>query len=170
MEYVCRRSGRRSLSLEITREGTVLVRAPRRMPQAEVEAFVSRHEKWIARHQAAVLARLAAHPEPDEEMREALRLRAKEELLPRVAYYAGQMGLFPTAVKITGARTRFGSCSARGSLCFSLYLMQYPPEAVDYVVVHELAHLRERNHGPRFYALVASVLPDWKARAALLKQ
>lgn len=170
VDYVCRRSGRRSLAIEITRLGEVVVHAPRKLPQAAVEDFVTRHEAWIARHREAALARLAAHPEPDESGRDALRRRAQRELPARLAYFGGIMGLSPSSVKITGARTRYGSCSTRGGICFSLYLMQYPPEAVDYVVVHELAHLKEHNHGPRFYALVASVLPDWRQRAALLKK
>ena len=69
-----------------------------------------------------------------------------------MAYYSEQMGLYPTQVRITGARTRFGSCSSQGHICFSWRLMQYPPEAIDYVVVHELAHLRYMSHGAEFYA------------------
>lgn len=86
-----------------------------------------------------------------------------------MAYYSERMGLYPTQVRITGARTRFGSCGSQGHICFSWRLMQYPPEAIDYVVVHELAHLRYMNHGAEFYALIARYLPDWKARRALLR-
>lgn len=78
------------------------------------------------------------------------------------------MGVLPASVRVTAARTRFGSCSAKNGLCFSLYLMQYPPEAVDYVVVHELSHILHKNHGPAFWACVAAVLPDYAARRALL--
>ena len=73
-------------------------------------------------------------------------------------------------VTITGAEKRFGSCSARNSICFSWRLMQYPDEAVDYVVVHELAHIQEKNHGRAFYALVGRYMPDWRERRALLKE
>ena len=72
-------------------------------------------------------------------------------------------------VRITGARTRFGSCSSQAHICFSWRLMQYPPEAIDYVVVHEMAHLRYMNHGAEFYAFIARYLPDWKTRRALLR-
>ena len=80
------------------------------------------------------------------------------------------MGLYPTQVRVTGAKTRFGSCSSQGHICFSWRLMQYPEEAIDYVVVHELAHLKHMNHSPAFHALVASVLPDHKQRRALLRK
>ena len=79
------------------------------------------------------------------------------------------MGLTPAGISITGAEKRFGSCSGKNRLCFSWRLMLYPPEAVDYVVVHELAHIRHKNHGRDFYALVASILPDYRQREALLR-
>ena len=87
----------------------------------------------------------------------------------RLAYYSDKMGLYPTWVKITCAGTRSGSCSAKNGICYSWRLMQYPPEAVDYVVVHELAHIAHKNHGPAFYACIARILPDYQTRRALLR-
>ena len=164
------RSGRKTLALEITREGELVVRAPFRTSSAVIEAFVARHEEWIRTHKAKVLARIAAHREPTTEEEAVLRQKAREILPGRVAYFSRLMGVSPARISVTGARTRFGSCSAKGSIAFSFRLMEYPAEAVDYVVVHELAHLVHHNHGKQFYALIASVLPDWKERAALLKQ
>ena len=79
------------------------------------------------------------------------------------------MGLTPTSVKITSAKTRFGSCSSKNALCFSLYLCLYPSEAIDYVVVHELAHIKHKNHSREFYDFVASVMPDYKEREKIVK-
>ena len=106
----------------------------------------------------------------DEETLEALRQQAKAYLPGRVALWAKRMGLAPAAVKITSARTRFGSCSSKGSLCFSLYLMQYPTAAIDAVVVHELCHMRHHDHSPAFYAEVERWLPDYRQREKLLKK
>lgn len=169
MTYGIVRSRRRTVALEVTREGRVLVRAPLRMPQGEIECFVASHAAWLEKAQAKVAARQAAHPPLTEQETAALRQRAKELLPDRVAHYAAIMGVTPTSVKITSARTRFGSCSGKNGICFSLYLMQYPEEAIDYVVVHELAHIRHHDHSPAFYAEVARVLPDYKARMKLLK-
>ena len=72
------------------------------------------------------------------------------------------MNIKPTGVKITSAQKRFGSCNGKNSLCFSYILMLYPDEAVDYVVVHELSHIRHHNHSKDFYKLISSVLPDYK--------
>ena len=169
-EFQLLRSHRRTLALEITRDGQVLVRAPLRASQAAIQRFVAEHEGWIETHLAAQARRRAAHPEPTPEEKEALRRRAKEILPEKVRRYAAIMGVEPTAVHITSARTRFGSCSAKNSISFSLYLMQYPEEAIDYVVVHELAHIRHHDHSPAFYAEVARYLPDYRQRMRLLKQ
>ena len=169
MTYEIVRSRRRTVALEVTREGRVLVRAPLRMPQGEIERFVASHAAWLEKAQAKVAARQAAHPPLTEQETAALRQRAKEVLPGKVAHYAAIMGVTPTSVKITSARTRFGSCSGKNGICFSLYLMQYPEEAIDYVVVHELAHIRHHDHSPAFYAEVTKVLPDHKERMKLLK-
>lgn len=168
-EYEIIRSNRRTMALEV-RDGRVLVRAPQRIPHTRIEAFVQEHEAWIEKSLAKQQARREAHPEPDEAQRAEYIRRAKALLPERVAYYANVMGLHPAGVTITGARTRFGSCSSKGRLCFSWRLMQYPAEAIDYVVVHELAHLVHRNHGPEFYALIERYLPDYKARRKLLRE
>lgn len=103
-----------------------------------------------------------------EEIRHALvqiyRMAAKKILLQKAVRFAGQMGVTPAAVKINGAKTRWGSCSGKNSINFSWRLAMAPPAVIDYVVVHELAHIREHNHSDRFWAVVAEVLPDYQAR------
>lgn len=169
MEYTLIRSKRKTISLEVTRGGEIVVRAPNRCSRTAIDSFITAHERWLQNALARVQARELAYPEPDEAGREALIARAKEVIPKRAAYFSAVMGLQPTGVRITGARTRFGSCSAKNSLCFSWRLMQYPDECVDYVVVHELAHIVHKNHGPEFYALIGSVLPDYKERIKKLK-
>lgn len=167
--YTLVRSDRRTLSVEVARDGTVLVRTPRRCSQRDIAQFVAARAEWIAAKQVEQRARAQAHPEPTEAQSLALQQRACEELPARIAHYAARMELSYAGVTITGARTRFGSCSAKNRLCFSWRLMQYPDEAIDYVVVHELAHIVHKNHGKEFYALIASILPDYRARLHLLR-
>ena len=169
MEYTLIRSRRRTLALQVTPEGEVIVRAPLRLARGTIDDFVRSREAWIEASLARVQTYRAAHPEPTEDERRALLARAKAELPPRVAYWSAQMGLEPTRIRITSAKTRFGSCSAKDSICFSWRLMQYPPEAIDYVVVHELAHIRHHDHSADFYALVARYIPDWRERVRLLR-
>ena len=170
MDYTLVRSRRKTLAIEVTREGNLVVRAPLRCPQKTIDSFVAGRRDWIAGALQRQTERAAAHPPLTEAEVEALRQQAKAYLPGRVALWAQRMGLAPTAVKITSARTRFGSCSSKNSLCFSLYLMQYPPEAIDAVVVHELCHMRHHDHSPAFYAEVERWLPDYRQREKLLRQ
>jgi len=86
-----------------------------------------------------------------------------------VDFFARQMGVKPSAVKINSARTRWGSCSAKASLNFSWKLMLADKKIVDYVVVHELCHIKEMNHSPQFWSEVEKILPDYQERKAALK-
>ena len=168
-EFTLIRSRRRTLALQVTREGQVVVRSPVYASREDIHRFVAEHDAWIATQLARQSQRLAEHPPLSREEQEALRQKAREVLPPLVQLWAQRMGVTPTGVKITSAQTRFGSCSGKNSLCFSLHLMEYPQEAIEAVVVHELAHIRHKNHGPDFYALVRRTLPDYDARIKLLK-
>lgn len=164
------RSKRRTLALEVTADCQVLVRAPMRVSQRQIDIFVAAHQDWIKEHLARQRQRRERRPEPTEEEAQALICRAKEILPGKVAAYSAVMGLYPTGIRITGAQKRFGSCSGKDRICFSWRLMQYPEAAIDYVVVHELAHIRHKDHSRAFYDCIARVLPDWRERQALLRE
>ena len=159
IEYI--RSNRRTLALEVTRDGRVLVRLPHTYPSARAERFVREHMDWIQRKLKEQVSRGERY-DLDQEQVQALRQRAKDYIPKRVDYFSRLTGLMPTGVRITSAKTRFGSCTGKNSLNFSLYLMQYSVGAIDYVVLHELCHIRHKNHGREFYALVAQYMPDYK--------
>ena len=169
--YELIRSGRKTLALEITRDCRVVVRAPRRLAKKHIDSFVEKHAAWIAQHLERQRRRaVLTPPPPTVDELDALKAKARALLLPRVAFWSEKMGLSPTGVKITSARTRYGSCSGKNSLCFSCFLANAPEAAVDLVVVHELCHIRVKNHGPDFYALLEQTLPDWRERKKLLRQ
>ena len=169
-DYTLIRARRRTMSLQLDRDGRAVVRAPYGVKREFIDRFVAEHEDWLNRAREKQQNRRLAHPEPTDEERKVLIARAKEYLPMRVDYWSDIMGLTPTGLKITSARTRFGSCSGKNSICFSWRLMQYPPEAIDYVVVHELAHIRHHDHSPAFYALIERYMPDWRERMKLLKE
>jgi len=98
------------------------------------------------------------------------RRLAKRDLPSRVFDFTKQMSVNPTAVKISDAKKCWGSCSSKKSLNFSWRLIMANSEAVDYVVVHELAHIMEMNHSARFWAIVEGILPDYRQRKAKLKE
>ncbi len=167
MEYRLIRSDRRTMAIEVEKDGTLLVRAPLLSSSREIEAFIEEHTAWIEKARARQAAR--HRPPLDEEARALLRRRAVEDLPARTASWAARMGIEYSGVTITSAQKRYGSCSSRGRISYSYRLMQFPEEVIDYVVVHELAHRLEMNHSSRFYAIVARYLPDYRARWQLLK-
>ena len=169
IDYRIIRSDRRSTALEVTREGEVLVRAPRFLPEPLLNTFVAEHEHWILKTLEKQKQRREQFAEPDDAENKRLKQAAKEILPQRVEYFSSLTGLSPTGLKITSAKTRFGSCSGKNSVCFSYLLMRYPAEAVDYVVLHELAHIKYHNHGKNFWKLVEHYMPDFKERRKMLK-
>ena len=163
------RSKRRTLALEITRDVRLLVRAPLYVSQREIETFVSAHSAWIQNKLTAARARMAAMCALSEDEIMQLRKQAADILPAKTTYFATRMGLTYNRVRITNAKNRFGSCGKNGNICYAWRLMLYPAAAQEYVVVHELCHLIHFNHSAAFYTLLSGVLPDYKARAALLK-
>jgi predicted metal-dependent hydrolase len=98
------------------------------------------------------------------------KAQAREVLTRRAQFFAAQHGFRYEKVRITSARTRWGSCSSRGSLSFTWRLVMAPLEVVDYVVIHELAHLKIKNHSVVFWAEVARLMPDYKRHRDWLKK
>lgn len=168
-EYRLIRSNRRSVSIRIDENCEIVVRAPLKMPKKEIDKMVAGNAVWIEKHMPEARSRMERERSITPELLARLTERAKKEIPPRVNRYAEIMGVEPTGIRITSARKRFGSCSGKNSLCFSCLLMLYPQEAVDCVIVHELAHIRHHDHSPAFYALIDSVMPDYRRREKLLK-
>lgn len=166
-DYELRRTKRRTLSIEVNREAKVIIHAPNRMPIVQIEAFVQSRADWIVRTQAKVRAKML--PELSDSEIAELKDRARAILVEKTEHYAAKMGVTYTRIGITSAKTRLGSCSRKGSINYSYRLMLYPPATWDYVVVHELCHLKHFDHSRAFWQTVAAILPDYKERAALLK-
>lgn len=169
MEYRIIRSSRRTLGLEITPEGELLVRAPRRVSARQIQSFVEAHQAWIEKHMAKVRSAAIVEPLSDTELK-ALTVQAKTVFADRVAYYAPKVGVTYGRITIRHQKTRWGSCSRKGDLNFNCLLLLAPPEVLDSVVVHELCHRKEMNHSQRFYAEVLRVFPDYAKWHGWLKQ
>ncbi len=169
MNYRLIRSRRKTLSLEITHEGELLVRAPMQYPRALIERFIQEKKEWITTHGARQKAKAERYPMPSEGELAALTEKARELLPPLVEKYASVMQVTPSSVRITRARKRFGSCSGKNALNFSCLLMRYPTEAIEYVVVHELAHILHHDHSKEFWKTVERYMPSYKQRQKILK-
>ena len=169
-EYTLIRSGRKTLALEISRDCKVIVRAPQKMPQKKIDEFVEQYDSWIKKNLEKQRKRANEQSRLTENDIVELKRRAYDYLLERTEYFAKIMGVEYSGVKITSAKTRYGSCSAENSICFSYLLMLKPLRAVDYVVVHELAHTVHHNHSRQFYAFIEKYMPDYKERIKELKK
>ncbi len=124
---------------------------------------------WNAAHSELTLQLRSAVDAP-RLLESALRTYAGEVLAPRLAQQAARMGLPTPPLALSSARGRWGSCNTQGVIRLNWRLLHLPLPLIDYVVIHELAHLREMNHGPRFWAIVAAACPDYQAVRRQLRQ
>ena len=166
------RSRRKTLALYVDAQGRLTARAPLSMPLSQIEAFVEEKADWIRRavtkQQAIAAQRREIRLTPQQVVQ--ARREAAKDLRERCQRFAPLMGVHYRSIRISGAKTRWGSCSSTGSISFAYRLWFAPQPLRDYVVVHELAHLIEMNHSERFWSQVERVLPDYKQRRNLLKQ
>lgn len=162
----------KNVNLRIARDGShVDVSAPSWVSDSEVEAFIRSKSAWIASHMAqaaqAPMAR-AAQATPEEVA--AWRETVSACVPALVAAWEPIMGVKAGKLAYRNMTSRWGSCQpATGRICINVRLALYPPECLEYVVVHELCHLLERGHGPRFHQLMDAFMPDWKQRRAKLR-
>ncbi len=169
-------SNRKSISMEITRDLKVLVRAPFGMPKNEIQKFIDDKSSWLSKHLILTQQRIEMLEEQEKTVEkltmEEIHILADKALkvIPeRVAYYAPIVGVDYGKITIRNQRTRWGSCSGKGNLNFNCLLMLMPSEVIDYVVVHELCHRIELNHSVKFWNEVQRVLPDYKEQRLWLK-
>ena len=206
------RAKRRSVSIQVRADGKVIVRAPQRLSEKVIRAFVESKAAWIQEKKAEIAARppVTAIEFRDGErflllgseiplklapaQRAALMLKDETFILSpkalpsapivfekwyksyaltllteRVKYYAALYGFKPGRLRITSAKTRWGSCSSAGTLSFTWRLVMAPLDVVDYVVIHELVHLRVHNHSKTFWDSVATLMPNYKQHLEWLR-
>lgn len=169
-------SNRKSISMQINEDGSVLVRAPYYATKRQVEYFINEKQHWIYTTREEVLRRAATKPvisptlqKQADFVEKQFRKAAREYIPSRVSYYHTFTGGNYTSITIRDQKSRWGSCSSRGTLSFNYRLMMAPPAILDYVVVHELCHLTHMNHSKEFWNMVASILPNYKESKKWLK-
>jgi len=153
MDYELRRSARKTLSVEITKNGTVLVRAPFRISEERINSFLKNHQKWILNR----IRRIREFPQPlCVSLDEANEMKRMTENLvrERLKVWCERGNFSYEGFRVTFARTRFGSCSSQNRLCSSFYLCRLSAECLDYVVLHELCHTVVHSHSREFYNLL----------------
>jgi predicted metal-dependent hydrolase len=168
VRFVRVRQARRYV-LRMRPDGTLRVALPPFGSLAEATSFVRSQRAWIERHHAQALRAAAAQPHPEEVA--ALKARARRELPARLLEFAAEHGLTVSRVSVRAQRTLWGSCSRRnGSVSLNWRLIRMPDEIRDYILLHELAHLRHANHSRRFWALVESMCPGYREAERWLRR
>lgn len=172
LKYTLIRSARYSLAIQVTRDGGVVVRAPKRMPQYEIDKFVAEKRLWIEKHLHKMNVELDENPVRKlfEDELNALYDKALQVIPERVKIYAPKVGVSVNRITIRNQKTRWGSCSSKGNLNFNCLLMLTPIEVIDSVVVHELCHRLEMNHSKKFYDNIYRVYPEYDQWNRWLKE
>jgi predicted metal-dependent hydrolase len=166
-----RHSRARRYVIRVAGDGTVRVTLPRWGSKREAAAFAEQERAWIQKQQWRLeQARRGPQPsanEPEDERE--LRKRATRELPQRLLELAADHGFAVTRVSVRNQRWRWGSCSRNGHVCLNWRLVKMPDSVRDYVMIHELMHLKRMDHSPKFWKLVAAACPDFKAARAWLR-
>ena len=166
-DYTLIRSKRKSVAIQVDENCNITVRAPLRISQKEIDRILLEKKSWLEKTIISQREKRKQIKEYSEEDIKLLRKKAKEVIPQKVEYYARIMQVSPSSVKINLAKKRYGSCSGTNSLNFSLYLMDKDERFIDYVVVHELAHIKHHNHSKDFYKFIERFMPDYKDRMKL---
>ena len=164
--FVRHRRARRYL-LRVEPDGRLRVTIPRGGSKREAEAFLQRNEQWVAQQRARTASQASVLTAAE---RAALHRRAVEELPPRLRELANELGVAGlTRISIRNQRTRWGSCGRDGHVTLNWRLVLMPASVRDYVLIHELMHLRRMDHSPAYWTLVAAACPGYADARAWLR-
>ena len=168
MEYTLIRSARRTLAVQIKRNGQVIVRANYRTSLKSIENFLSAKSAWIKKHLAEMTNNSVLPKFTEEEIREFIA-SAKSAVPKKTAYFSKIIGVDYGRITIRRARTLWGSCTAKGNLNFNCLLAAVPENVADYVIIHELCHRKQMNHSQAFWRAVEQYCPEYKKCRKWLK-
>ena len=162
--YFVRQRRARRYVLRVDVDGRVRVTIPRGGSRRDADAFASRNADWIRRQQARIVT-----PSLGDEERRAMHERARTELPPRLLELAERHRLTVSGVSIRNQRLRWGSCGRTGHICLNWRLLLMPDWVRDYVLIHELMHLRRMDHSPQFWAHVADACTEYESARQWLR-
>ncbi len=205
------RTNRRTLSLVIAKDGSLVVHAPKRVSMQYILDFIKEKEKWITKKQEEIFSTVEKNrsiiqlrsvlyigeeyeikqidgikkPEMSNKqlyiptienekkrktyLKQWLSDQTKAIVEDRVKYFSNLMQLDYAAIKLIKSINKWGTCSSESVLAFNYKLCMLPPKLIDYIMIHELAHLVEFNHSKKFYKIIESVMPNWAGYRKQLK-
>lgn len=165
MEYkIVRHPRRKRLLLTVSVTGAVTVKASPFVTEQYIEKFVDSHKEWIEERKKYYSDVYHTRVTVAKEEREKIKKQFLPEMVKLTEKYAAVMGVAPKSIKITSAERRWGSCSSDNSVCYSYRCAFLSQRCKEYIVVHELSHIKEHNHSKKFYGVVKTYMPDYKQR------
>lgn len=174
MTVIIKKSKRRTISLSVEDDGIVVVRAPRYVTNKQIEKFINEKKSWLEKR----LIEMKERKEKTKRFKELIdiektpyyREKARTILSERTDFYAEKFQLIYNGIRINGAKTRWGSCNHKNGINFNWKILFAPPEVLDYLVVHELAHTVHKNHQKRFWNKVEMMHPEYKESRKWLRE
>lgn len=168
------RSKRRTLSISVERDGIITIRAPRGLSQRRIDNFLKEKKKWITKR----VEEAKEKQEKAKQLQSKLinvdikkyREKARSHIRNRLEIFTKNFNLSYNKLRINGAKTRWGSCSPTNNLNFNWKIILAPTNIIDYLIVHELAHTKEKNHQKPFWNLVEKMDPNYKENRKWLKK
>lgn len=165
IEYTLLRTARKTLALQISSEWVLYVRAPKYLHVSVIEDFIVRKSDWIAKNQANLREKHQRKKVYSDQEFMTIKMELSSYLESRVRSLHAPTWLPKYhSIKVTKSERRWGSCNSKNSLCFSYRLYEFLWEdsrCIDAIIYHELAHLKEKNHGKNFWKIVYELMPDY---------
>lgn len=165
-------SSRKTLALQITREGSLVIRAPIHTNKDYIQKFILQKKDWIEKTIQKVLHHKSKQTDftISVDQKKEYKKLSREVLVDRLVHWSRVMNLQYTSFRLSSAKTRWGSCSGKNSINLNWRLVMTPAEVIDYVVIHELAHIKQKNHSVKFWEIVQTYDPLWKQRRKWLRE
>lgn len=174
LDYKLIRSKRRTIALQVNSSAELVVRAPRFVTKRVIENFIDEKRSWIIdkldikRRQKEILEN--HREEKTENWCKEQKKRARLVFKNRIEYFEGLTGLKVNKLRLSSAKTRWGSCSFNGTISLVWRLIMAPTEVLDYVVLHEIMHLKHANHSKEYWNALEEYMPDYKKHRIWLKE
>ncbi|MFC1755907.1 M48 family metallopeptidase [Patescibacteria group bacterium] len=166
------RSKRKSISIRVTDEGVVVIRAPKKVSEQSINKFIRKSEKWIDKKLVDMNlqnSKLDDYQFTKKQIN-SFKKRAKVTIKDRLDELSIEVGIKYNTFRLSGAKKRWGSCSNKRTVSINWRLILAPPEIIDYVIIHELIHLKHMNHSKRFWKEVQKHIPDYKEKRKWLNE
>ena len=170
MDYNIIHTKRKTIAICVKNDGSVVVKCPKFVSKKVINEFVNEKKEWIEKERNKIINSLNSKIVIDSQTEFELKKKAVDVIEKKVNFYSKIINVNPNKIVIGNAKSYWGYCDAKNNINFSWRLMLASDRAIDYVVVHELTHVKYHNHSKEFWNAVCKVIPDYKVLKQELKE